>query len=89
MTTQKLNHDQNRRDIHDLRNGQQRYVDALQLGFEKIAESMEKALTPIRADILDLQLWKSKTTGYVLGLSALSAAVFKIVETIVSHSMPK
>lgn len=86
-TTQRLNHDQNRKDIHDLRNGQQRVADALYAGFDKMAESLEKALSPIRRDILDIQMWKSKTTGYVLGISAASAAVFAIVEKLVSAGL--
>lgn len=85
-TTQKLNHDQNRRDIHDLRNGQQRFSDALVEGFEKMSKSLDTTLTPIRKDIFDLQMWKSKTTGYVLGLSALAALIFKLVELGLSYA---
>src|SRR6266581_4766975 len=65
--TQVLNHEQNRKSIHDLREGQQRYTDALYAGFDKMTESIEKAIVPMKKDILDLQLWKSKTTGYVVG----------------------
>jgi hypothetical protein len=87
-TIQPLNHIQNRKDIHTLINGQQKYVDALYNGLDKITdkitESMDKKLTPIQEDILDLQLWKSKTTGYVLGISAASAAVFALIEKLVS-----
>lgn len=79
-TLQRLNHDQNRKDIHDLRNGQQRVADALYTGFDKMTKSLNEALTPIRKDIFDLQMWKSKTTGYVLGVSALAALIFKVVE---------
>jgi hypothetical protein len=84
---QALNHEQNRRSIHDLREGQQRYIDALHLGFEKMGDSLEKALMPIKAAIFDLQMWKSKTTGYVMGISAVSAAVFALVEKIVSAGL--
>jgi hypothetical protein len=85
-TTQKLNHEQNRRDIHDLRNGQQKFADALLEGFDKMAKSLDATLTPIRKDIFDLQMWKSKTTGYVLGLSALAALIFKLVDLGLSHA---
>lgn len=80
VTTQTLNHQQNRKDINDLRDGQQRYIDALYTGFKDMSTSLEKAITPIKADIFDLQMWKSKTTGYVVGISALAALVFKVVE---------
>lgn len=85
VTTQKLNHEQNRRDIHDLRNSQQRFADSLVEGFDKMAKSLDASLTPIRKDVFDLQMWKSKTTGYVLGLSALAALVFKGVEIALSR----
>lgn len=80
VTTQKLNHAQNQKEIHDLRNGQQKFADALSEGFEKMARAMETTLTPIKKDILDLQMWKSKTTGYVLGISAVAALVFELVK---------
>jgi hypothetical protein len=85
-TLQKVNHDQNRKDIHDIRNGQQAVRDALYNGFEKVSNAFEASLAPIRKDIFDLQMWKSKTTGYVLGISALAAIIFKIVETVLSHA---
>lgn len=80
VTTQRLNHEQNRRDIDDLRNSQQKFADTLVEGFDKMARHLDVSLTPIRKDIFDLQMWKSKSTGYVLGLSALAALVFKGVE---------
>lgn len=86
VATQPINHQQNRKDIHELRNNQQRYIDALQTGFEKMVKSLDEALTPIRKDIFDLQMWKSKTTGYVLGLSALAALIFKVVEFGLSYA---
>lgn len=86
-TTQKLNHEENRRDIGDLRNGQQRVADALSEGFEKMSKALDMALTPIRQQIFDLQMWKSKTTGYVLGISAVSAIVFALVEKLVSAGL--
>lgn len=83
---QALNHEQNRKDITDIRDGQQKYTDALYAGFEKMSESLEKALTPIKNDIFDLQMWRSKTTGYVVGISALAALVFKLVEAALNHA---
>lgn len=85
--TQKINHDQNRKDIHDIRSGQQAVRDALYNGFEKLSNAFETSLAPIRKDIFDLQMWKSKTTGYVLGISAASAAVFALVEKLVSAGL--
>jgi hypothetical protein len=87
VTTQQLNHAQNQKEIHELRNGQQRFADALTEGFEKMATALETTLNPIKKDILDLQLWKSKTTGYVLGISAVSAVLFAIVEKLVSAGL--
>ena len=84
--TQLLNHEQNRKSIHDIREGQQRYTDALYLGFEKMAEALEKAITPIKDDVLELKLWRSKTTGYVVGISALAALIFKVVEVGLSKA---
>jgi hypothetical protein len=86
-TTQRLNHDQNRKDIHDLRNGQQKVANELYLGFEKMTDLLEKTLTPIKQQIFDLQMWKSKTTGYVLGISAVSALVFALVEKFISVAL--
>lgn len=87
QAVQVLNHEQNRKSIHELREGQQAYTDALYKGFEKMAESLEKALAPMKKDIFDIQMWKSKTTGYVLGISAASAAVFALVEKLVSAGL--
>lgn len=87
VVIQPLNHAQNRKDIHELRNGQQNMRDALYNGFEKVANSLESNLRPIREDVKELQLWKSKTTGYVLGISAASAAVFALVEKLVSAGL--
>lgn len=88
--TQALNHDQNRKDIAEIREGQQKYTAALYEGFEKMAASLEKALTPIKTDIFNLQMWRSKTTGYVLGISAvsalISAIIFKLVEAVLPHA---
>jgi hypothetical protein len=86
-TIQSNNHIQNRKDIHDLRNGQQKVADALYNGFEKITSALTEALKPIKADILDMQLWRSKTTGYVLGISALSAIVFALIEKFISAAL--
>lgn len=86
QAVQVLNHEQNRKSIHDLREGQQAYTDALYKGFEKMAEAIEKAISPIKKDIFDLQMWKSKTTGYVVGISALAALIFKIVEVGLSKA---
>lgn len=85
-TTQRLNHAQNRKDIYDLRTGQQRVTNALYTGFENMTKSLNESLNPIRKDIFDLQMWKSKTTGYVLGVSALAALIFKLVEAGLSYA---
>jgi hypothetical protein len=94
VTTQKLNHTENRRDIGDLRLGQQQQAASINVGFEKVADSIERALTPIKqdissvkTDIFNLQMWKSKTTGYVLGMSALGAFVFELVRIAISHGV--
>lgn len=84
--TQVLNHEQNRKDISEIRDGQQRYTDALYTGFQKMSDSLEKALTPIKEDIFNLQMWKSKTTGYVVGISTLAAIIFKVVEVGLSKA---
>jgi hypothetical protein len=89
QAVQALNHEQNRKSIDDLREGQQRYIAALSSGFANMAESMEKGMQLIKKDIFDLQMWKSKTTGYVLGISAASAAVFAIVEKLVMEGLKK
>jgi hypothetical protein len=85
-TTQVLNHAQNRKDIHDLRNGQQRFSDAMADGFEKVSKAIVDAITPIRQDVFNLQMWRSKTTGYVIGMSVLAAFIFKVVETGLTHA---
>lgn len=96
-TLQATNHEQNRKSIHDIREGQQKYTDALYLGFEKMAAALEKSLLPIKQDvaksaddIFNLQMWRSKTTGYVLGISAMSAfisaVIFKVVEVGLSKA---
>lgn len=86
IATVATNHKQNRDSIHDLREGQQRYTDALYLGFQKMSDSLEKAITPIKDDVLELKLWRSKTTGYVIGISALAALIFKVVEVGLSKA---
>ena len=86
QAVQVLNHEQNRKSIHDLREGQQRYTDALYAGFEKMAEALTESLKPIKKDIFDLQMWRSKTTGYVIGISALAALIFKVVEVGLSKA---
>jgi hypothetical protein len=83
---QALNHEQNRKSIRDIREDQKKYTDALYAGFDRMALSLEKALAPIKQDIFDLQMWKSKTTGYVVGISALAALIFKIVEVGLSKA---
>lgn len=86
ITKQELNHAQNRKDIHDLRNMQQKIVDALSQGLErvidKIESKLETELKPIKRDVLNLKLWRSKTTGYALGLAGASALVFEIVSRV-------
>lgn len=91
--TQILNHEQNRKDreedrkdVAELRDGQQRYTDALYAGFKEMASALTLALVPIKKDIFDLQMWKSKTTGYVVGISALAALIFKVVEVGLSKA---
>jgi hypothetical protein len=52
-----------------------------------MTDLLEKTLTPIKQQIFDLQMWKSKTTGYVLGISAVSALVFALVEKFISVAL--
>lgn len=75
VATQKLNHLENRRDIGEFREGQKEQERALDSGLGKLGAALERALSPIRKDVFELQMWRSRTTGYFLGMSALGAGV--------------
>lgn len=85
VATQILNHAENQEKIRNLNDGQRQFVIAMTEGFAKIALSLEEALKPIKTDIFNLQMWRSKTTGYVLGVAGLAALVFKLIETILTR----
>ena len=80
VATNALNHQQNRKDIHDLRNGQQIFSDTLAQGFDKISRTLKESLAPVQADVLDLKLWRAKVVGQVSGISLLAAIIFRVVE---------
>lgn len=86
VTTQSLNHAQNRRDIHDLRNGQQVYIDRLQVGFDKLADKIADRVAPLEEMVMDLRLKWAKAVGYGSGMAALGAVVFEVVKSIIEKA---
>lgn len=94
-TTQELQHSENRRDIHDLRGGQDKYFGMLQNGLEKISDILERKLSemtdkqivPLQVAVHNLQLNWAKAVGYASGIAALAAVVFEVVKSSIEHAL--
>src|ERR1700744_54993 len=94
-TTQELQHRENRKDIHDLRGGQDKYFGMLQNGFEKISDILERKLSemtdkqivPLQVAVHNLQLNWAKAVGYASGIAALGAVVFEVGKSSIEHAL--
>lgn len=82
---QSANHVENRRDIEKLNKSQQDLLDTMTTGLEKIADKIGNRLSGIESDVLDMRMKWARATGYAIGLSAASAAIFQLVKAWLAH----
>lgn len=87
--TQKANHEENRKDIHRLFNGQQALVDSVTNGLDNIANKIGDRIGKVEGNVLDLRVRWAKAAGYVMGISALGAAVGAVFFEAVKVALEK
>ncbi len=80
---QAANHNQNRSDIHDLRDGQQTMLDRLTEGLKEIADTINHRMSPVEGRIHNLEIAWAKATGYVIGISAVGGVIFELARVMI------
>lgn len=83
---QKSNHSQNRSDIHRLNNMYQDILDAMNNGFEKIADKVGGRMDTIQVEVTSLKVQFARVMGYAAGMAAVAVSLIEIAKAfLVKH----